>query len=830
MARWLKWGTVLLCLLAAHSSYAEDCHKLYNSYDFVNRALSSAGGVPGCYPTADALKEALWAKVRPIIEAPSDYPEYVETSVASPGRCFPSGFHDVLPYPIHKCTYTINTTLRNKRNGETSSYVTNSYFDMSMDCGGYLNSDWRPELGLCMRFRDERPAPTCTPNRGNPIGVLTGLKSQRERIAGWGRGHELALSYSPHDAALGIDRYREGPATFGRLWHSNLNKRALINGDLYTPVFMRGDGTMKAFGTFGATASSPLERDWVDMVRSAPGAWLFYDTAAAAVEHYVNHTSPELARVHYADGRFLDFVYGATLAKVDGTMLVRVITAVHDEAGRGLAFEYEPDPEYFSSVRVKAVTDAGGQRYTFEYGNNNGLIAIGFADGTSRRFRYENASFPWALTAMVDEAGETVGRYDYDAKGRAVSTATGTNGERWNVTWSAPPEWTVMLTDDMTNRITTRRLDVLQPVSATATGPAGRTEGFVSQQVGGSTLMKEQAQPAGAGCEAANSSIDYDAEGNATRRVDFNGGQSCHAYVTGRHLESSRVEGMGAGAACPAVLDTGAPLPAGARKISSQWHPDWRMATRTAEPRRITTLVYNGQPDPFNGNAVASCAPASALLPDGKPIVVLCKRVEQATTDESGAQGFNATLQSGVPARTTSWTYDATGQVLTETDPRGKVVVTNEYYTDTTADHTKGDLKSSVNSAGHLTQFPRYNAYGKPLEVVDANLVSTTYAYDARQRLSSVSTAGSTTSYEYWPTGLLKKTTQPDGAIVTYEYDDAHRLTAVADGQGNRIEYTLDQSGNRTAEAAKDPQGTLKRTLARVYDALGRAQQTTGRE
>lgn len=54
-----------------------------------------------------------------------------------------------------------------------------------------------------------------------------------------------------------------------------------------------------------------------------------------------------------------------------------------------------------------------------------------------------------------------------------------------------------------------------------------------------------------------------------------------------------------------------------------------------------------------------------------------------------------------MPVRSTSWTYDATGQVLTETDPRGKVVVTNEYYTDTTAEHTKGDLKSSMNSAGH---------------------------------------------------------------------------------------------------------------------------------
>ena len=361
-------------------------------------------------------------------------------------------------------------------------------------------------------------------------------------------------------------------------------------------------------------------------------------------------------------------------------------------------------------------------------------------------------------------------------------------------------------------------------------GPDGRATTLTSAVVAGALVLEGNSQPGGAGCEAATSSFDHDAEGNVVRRVDFNGGQSCHAHVAGRHLESSRVEGLVKDTVCAPVLVEGAALPDGARKVSSQWHPDWRLPARTAEPRRITTLVYNGQPDPFNGNAIASCAPATATLPDGKPIVVLCKRVEQATTDETGAQGFNATPQSGVAARATSWTYNATGQVLTETNPLGKVVVTNVYYADTTADHTKGDLQSTSNVLGHLTQFPRYNAYGQPLEMIDTNGISTTYAYDVRQRLLSATTQGAVTAYEYWPTGLLKKATQPDGSFATYEYDDAHRLVAVADSLGNRIEYTLDQSGNRTQEVAKDPQGTLQRAMSRAYDALGRAQQTTGRE
>ena len=42
--------------------------------------------------------------------------------------------------------------------------------------------------------------------------------------------------------------------------------------------------------------------------------------------------------------------------------------------------------------------------------------------------------------------------------------------------------------------------------------------------------------------------------------------------------------------------------------------------------------------------------------------------------------------------------------------------------------------------------------------------------------------------------------------------------------------YTLDAAGKRIGEQVKDPGGTLARSLSRVNDALGRVQQTTGRE
>ncbi|MDH0868006.1 hypothetical protein N5D62_26205, partial [Mitsuaria sp. GD03876] len=793
----------LLALVCGTSASAADCHKFFQGRDFVGRTADKAPTLSQCFPSADAVKDELWRQLKSVIEAPIDYGDMVEKSTVTPGGCAPFSQETDGSF-THRCTYTVQTVQRSKTTDYQYGFSTDSYFGVSMKCGAAMNTTWRSDLGLCMGYRDVPAAQTCqsTAERGNPINVLTGQKSQREHVLSWGRQHALVLTYAPLDERNGLSRYRGSTPRFGPLWHSNLHKQGLQNGGGAGFVaFQRGDGTMSTFDDYGATRTSSVERDRARW-DSTLGAWLYYDMAASAIERYGAGQVNSLRRVHYADGRYLDIRYGVALVRADANLFMPVISEVADESGRVVKFAYEPDPTYFSTLRVSMVTDPAGREYKFAYEASGAMAAILSPDGTVRGYLYERADLPWAITARIDEDGARYGTYDYDAAGRAISTATGTRGERWQVSWPNPPEWLITTQDDNASRRIVRKRQASGAVQATLTGPDGRTEVVEGAPLSGSPMLKSQSQPAGAGCEAANSSLKYDGEGNVIERVDFNGNQSCHAYVAGRQLESSRVEGLPVGAACATLLGSGAPMPAGARKLSSEWHPLWRMATRKAEPRRITTLVYNGQPDRFNGNVVASCAPADAVLPDGKPIVVLCKQVEQATTDDTGAQGFNAALQAGVAARVTSWAYNATGQVLTETDPRGKVVATNVYYADTTADHTKGDLQSSTNARGHVVQFPRYDAYGKPLEMVDANGIPTAYAYDARQRLLSVSSQGQSTNYEYWPTGLLKKSTQTDGSTASYEYDDAHRLVAVADSLGNRIEYTLDASGNRTDEKA----------------------------
>ena len=167
------------------------------------------------------------------------------------------------------------------------------------------------------------------------------------------------------------------------------------------------------------------------------------------------------------------------------------------------------------------------------------------------------------------------------------------------------------------------------------------------------------------------------------------------------------------------------------------------------------------------------------------------------------------------------------GQLATVSGPRNDVPSTTTYDYD-----AMGRLISVTNPKGHVTSLSNYDAHGRVGQIVAPNGVVTNLSYTPRGWLAS-RTVGSgsdseTTSYDYDGTGQLKKVTMPDGTWVSYTYDDAHRLTALADSLGNSIVYTLDLTGNRLKEKVSDPGGTLRRQISRVFDDVNRVKEQTG--
>ena len=84
----------------------------------------------------------------------------------------------------------------------------------------------------------------------------------------------------------------------------------------------------------------------------------------------------------------------------------------------------------------------------------------------------------------------------------------------------------------------------------------------------------------------------------------------------------------------------------------------------------------------------------------------------------------------------------------------------------------------------------------------------TTYAYDTGVE------RGATT-----PHGGQLTLTRPDGSQIRFDYDSAHRLTAIGDSAGNRVEFTLDALGR--LQAAIDTRNVIEYTTTHGYDPNG---------
>jgi len=472
------------------------------------------------------------------------------------------------------------------------------------------------------------------------------------------------------------------------------------------------------------------------------------------------------------------------------------LVSVTDSFGRALQFTYD------SQGQLATMTTPAGGVYSYAYDANGNLTSVTYPDQQVRTYVYENANLPNALTGIIDENGARYATWSYNAQGWAISAMNGSGA----------------------NQVALQNTYFGFGSNTYVTDAFNNQRGYVFNTNNGDANLSSVSGPA---CPSCGPPVAlYDANGNKILEEDWDHNLRCFAYDTSRNLETARGEGL-TGSACPSDLSTWTPAAGTAqRKISTQWHPTFRLPTEVAEPLKFTTYVYNG-----DGGATCGTEADGVTLVPG----VLCSKTVQATTDANGGQGFGAT-PTGAP-RVWTYTYNADGQVLTADGPRSDVadVTTYTYYADDDPDLGKrGNVATITDALGHVTQITSYNADGQPTGIVDPNGLTTTLAYDARQRLTSRSVGGETTTYTYDGVGQLIKVTLPDGSFLSYTYDAAHRLTGMQDNLGNSVAYTLDAMGNRTQEQVFDPANNLAQTRSRVYSNLnlltqqiGAANQTT---
>jgi YD repeat-containing protein len=648
------------------------------------------------------------------------------------------------------------------------------------------------------------------------------------------RGLSLQLTYDTAKqkaavaASLSPKDFGDAPS-FGGLWMSSLHRRLAIGVGEFGINAHRGDGHIVSFAyTNGAYTT---DADAIDQLKAVTGGYQLTAGSSKSIETY--NTVGQLTSITTAQGNTLSFSYSdastpATTAPAPGYLLT-----VTDNTGRSIRYEYTfpAGATSFNDAHISKVIDPAGQTITPAYDSSGNLTSLTWPDTKTKSFLYENAALPWALTGVIDENTSRYATIGYDAAGNAISSELAGGVDKYVTSYSTPPQAQRTQFVQPSTGFTQETSSWSPPVAPSFSKPNGSTSSIGSTSVQGMTLLTSMSQPAGAGCAASTSAQTYDANANITSHDDFSGNRTCYAYDA-KNQEVTRVEGLATSVACTTVLPANATLPSNARKTSTSYHPDWRLATVTTAPGSITTNIYQGQADPFNANQVANCTPA-ANMPNGKPLPLLCKQVIQATLP-SGA------LDTTVANTTTSYSYDAAGRILTSTDSLNRT--TNYSYYSNTAftgtdpnaiGHTIGDLQSITNPAGHITTFNSYDKSGRILQTTDPKGVVTAMSYTPRGWISSVTTTAPgqtarTTNYSYDNVGQLTGVTNPDGSTLAYSYDAAHRLIGATDAKGNSISYTLDNMGNRIKEDIKDPSGTLQRSINRSFDALNRLQQVSG--
>jgi RHS repeat-associated protein len=525
------------------------------------------------------------------------------------------------------------------------------------------------------------------------------------------------------------------------------------------------------------------------------------------------------------------------------------LTSVRDSYSRELVLSYSG--ELLESVFTP---DSTTIKYGYKAaGSSDVLSSVSYptTPATGFTYQYTDASFPFALTDILDGAERTYASWTYDTKGRATSSQFGSRANLTTVTYNPDGSRTVTNAEGVADTYNFTSMNGVWKMlgikrAATSTTAAatesfyydkngypstvidwnGNTTTYINDSHGDPTSITEASGSSVARTTTIvydmtfahlphqivtpglTSTFVYDTSGNPLNRTDTDTTTNSVPYSTKGQTRETRWTWNGTGE----MLSVQLPRTDVTAKTSFNYASDGALIKITdalSHSTQITTHTGGGYP---------------LTISDPNNVV---------TTNlyDGGQRLLTSTLATGAGHLITTWGYDTAGNLASLEKPDGSklsyvhdtahrltgitdllgnsITFTLDALGDTKLAHTK-------NSTGTLTlqHSATFDALGRMLTDVGGMSQTTTYTYDKDSNVLTVEppAPSGTVTMTYDALNRLSTSTDPSpGGTTTTTWDTHNRLLSVKDANSHTTSYVYDGFGDRTQTASPDSGTTVFR-------------------